>query len=174
MKQWRLLILPLLVLPLLLCGAFFFLKQRERQNAAYVLAQYSQDRDFERLCREHLRFSQSSTGSKDEPRFFADWFLDDRPGVYYHCDMQDTKAVSMRVTASFSMTASKWVNLTVGQRRQLQAFLQQLPSNQPPVERRNILLITFYGAGRWNTRVYDHSHLPPEITQIYRIVDAEL
>lgn len=59
--------------------------------------------------------------------------------------------------------------LTASQLQQVRRATATLPPNAPPEHHDDLLIITFLGPAGHETRLYDRTHLPPQVKEIYRI-----
>jgi len=56
------------------------------------------------------------------------------------------------------------------QRVPLYAALNSLPESQPPKDDANAFLVSWDDGGKWTTRIYDRTHLPPEASGLVKVM----
>ena len=168
-----------LLLPLLLALPLWFVKTARDQNTKYILSRFLQDPD--RWFSNAVAWNRGNyENGIDFNRFeiVTTWFLqgdvhnpmlstvhsDGRVEINHYSRMSDT----------FQLKTKPFRRLSKTQMEHLRRVISELPSNDAPHRRNEMLMMTFKRDSGRETRVYNRDDLPQSVRDVYRITGARL
>lgn len=143
------------------------------QGTLDLFAGYPENENLKLIIYTHAR-REPMEGA--EVALYSTWFLHGNPRgpMTTIVDIHGRVFTYPRPLGDVDRTRSRWkeqpaVDLTV-----FLATLRTLPVSTPPVAMGDLVIVSYRLDGKWQTRLYDRTKAPPELTTIYQLAHSVL
>jgi hypothetical protein len=125
---------------------------------------YPEIEDFRVVVHSHARRERMD---KAQVAFYSTWFLNGNPHVPMGTIVYEDGSVRTYARSRWKQPANVDLQL-------LSATVRQLPGTASGVALANLMIVSFRHDGKWQTRLYDRTKLPPELLEIHKLVHSPL
>ena len=172
--------------PLLFCalflglfGALWTIQRKREKMTAVILVRYPRDSGFLRVVNGHFQRDPGLTLNRSHILLTTDF--DTARGVRARWYDLDAKGLSLGFWENISPTKG-WGTMsppyTLDSNAQLKArqlqmvrnLLKQLPENEAPQSRDDLVLVSFNDGKEWRTQVYDKKALPTALKRLLALL----
>ena len=155
-------------------GALWWVNQRRKQSAIYLLRDYPHSASLDRVIQTHAQPGDGQDFHPIKTFLMTDWFNDSAARSLTTCSAAQNGGgfnSSCGVLTGASWAFGHRNLLSQAQVTALEKVLPALPPSapQPPLNR--LLVVSFYLGDTWTTRLYDRANLPAPVIKAHQIAE---